>query len=128
MNDHELERLFAMATDLLAIADGDGRFVRLNPAWEGVLGWPLDEMLGVPFTEFVHPEDFWKTTSACKAARAAGAGTATVENRYRTQAGEWRWMWWSATWDGECWYAVAKDITGRKALEGALAAAEPIAR
>jgi len=35
----------------------------------------------------------------------------------RTRDGVWRWLLWSARWDGSEWSAVAKDITTRKELE-----------
>ena len=38
-------------------------------------------------------------------------------NRYRHRDGSWRWLLWSARFDGDTWYAVAKDVTDRKWLE-----------
>ena len=48
------------------------------------------------------------------------AGDSTIvdfSNRYATKDGGWRWLLWSARSDGEKVYAVAKDITERRALE-----------
>src|SRR5690606_12492621 len=42
----ELERMFIMSVDMLGIADFEGNFISLNPAWERVLGYSLDEMIG----------------------------------------------------------------------------------
>ncbi len=42
----ELDRYFTSSLDLLCIAGTDGRFLRLNPEWEKVLGHRLDEMIG----------------------------------------------------------------------------------
>lgn len=45
-----------MSQDLHWQCDLDGRYVYLNPAWERVFGYPIDEMLGHKFTEFQTPE------------------------------------------------------------------------
>jgi PAS domain S-box-containing protein len=52
----ELDRYFASSLDLLCIADLEGRFIRLNPEWEHVLGYRL-RAGGKAFLDFVHPDD-----------------------------------------------------------------------
>src|SRR4029077_10264590 len=36
--EEDLERLFTLSVDLLCVANFDGYFLRLNPAWERTLG------------------------------------------------------------------------------------------
>ena len=50
-----IERLFEMTSDLLAEISLDGRFTLLNPAWEQVLGWSIEELMAQPMHERVHP-------------------------------------------------------------------------
>ncbi len=50
----ELDQYFASSLDLLCIADTSGHFIRLNPEWEKVLGYPLSELEGQLFLDFVH--------------------------------------------------------------------------
>lgn len=57
----ELDRFFALALHLLSIVDGEGRFIRLGRQWENVLGYPLAEMKGSRFMDYVHPEDVEST-------------------------------------------------------------------
>jgi len=52
-----LERFFATSLDMLCVADFDGYFERLNPAWEQTLGYTADELCARPFLYFVHPDD-----------------------------------------------------------------------
>ncbi|MGB7876163.1 MAG: PAS domain S-box protein [Anaerolineales bacterium] len=48
--------LVETAQDLIWQCDYEGRYMYLNPAWEDVLGYKVDEMLGRPFTDFQIPE------------------------------------------------------------------------
>ena len=62
--EEELDRFFTLSPDLLCIANFDGYFVRLNPAWERVLGIGREELLAKPWLDFVHPDDREATISA----------------------------------------------------------------
>jgi PAS domain S-box-containing protein len=48
--------LVETAQDLIWQCDNKGRYTYLNPAWEAVMGYSLEEMLGRPFTDFQTPE------------------------------------------------------------------------
>jgi diguanylate cyclase (GGDEF)-like protein/PAS domain S-box-containing protein len=113
----DVERFFDRSPDLLAIADRRGYFTCLNPEWEPVLGWSRDELMAEPYLNFVHPEDVERTCQEIARATDATPCTTRYENRLRTRDGVWRWLLWSARWDGSEWSAVAKDITTRKELE-----------
>jgi len=49
--------LVETAQDLIWQVDAEGRYTYLNPAWEEVLGYRVEEMLGRPFSDFQRPED-----------------------------------------------------------------------
>ena len=42
---------------MLCIRDLQGRFVRVNRAWERALGYTVDELEGAPLLPLIHPED-----------------------------------------------------------------------
>ena len=56
--NHLLEPFLHLSPALFALADPNtGEFTWLSPRWEDVLGWPIEEMLGRPFMDFVHMDD-----------------------------------------------------------------------
>jgi len=57
----ELDQFFNISLDLLCIANTDGYFLRLNPAWERILGYTREELMTKRFLDFVHPDDLDST-------------------------------------------------------------------
>ncbi len=114
----ELLHFFEESRDLLCIAGFDGKFKRLNPAWQPALGWTQEELQARPFLDFVYPDDR-PATLAEMDKLASGAATISFENRYHCKDGSWKWLQWTA-----CplpnlreIYAVARDVTEQKRLE-----------
>jgi PAS domain S-box-containing protein len=111
----ELDRFFSMSIDLLCIAGVDGRFRRVNPAWEHTLGWTAADLTSTPYLDLLHPDD--AVATAAEAARlAAGAATSDFENRFRCKDGSYRWLSWKAAAVPESGlvYAAARDVTAEK--------------
>ena len=119
----ELDSFFDLSLDMLCIASFDGYFVRLNPAWEEVLGYTPAELMAEPLIEFVHPDDR-EVTNAKSEGLARGEPTLAFENRYRCKDGTYKWLVWKAapTSDRTFIYAAAHDITERRAAEAQLQA------
>ena len=113
-----LDRFFTLSLDMLSIAGFDGRFRRLNPAWQRTLGYTVEELTASPFTDFVHPDDRAATTAELQKL-ITGEDTLSFENRYRARDGSYRWMLWTATpfARDQLVYAAARDITERKRAE-----------
>src|SRR5688572_4021335 len=76
----DLDRFFRLSLDLFCVATFDGYFVRVNPAWQTVLGHSDDELRSMPFKEFVHPDDRAPTAEALSAL-STGAQLIDFENR-----------------------------------------------
>ena len=116
----EFQHFFAMALDLFCIADTQGYFRKLNPAWETVLGYSLEELERARFQEFVHPDD-QAATRAAMGELGAGKPVVRFVNRYRTANGDYRFIeWHAAPSDGGLIYAAARDVSERVASEEAL--------
>ncbi len=113
----ELDRYFTSSLDLLCIADTDGYFRRLNPEWEKALGYPVCELEGRRFLEFVHPDDVKSTLEAVASLSSHQKEVANFINRYRCKDGSYRWLEWRSHPEGKLIYATARDITERRKLE-----------
>ncbi|MFA6242902.1 MAG: PAS domain S-box protein, partial [Candidatus Hydrogenedentales bacterium] len=112
----ELDRYFTSSLDLLCIASTTGRFIRLNPEWEKVLGYSVAELEGRAFLDLVHPDDMASTIDILSRLDAQQE-VSNFENRYRCKDGSYRWIEWRSKPQGMTVYAVARDITVRKLAE-----------
>jgi PAS domain S-box-containing protein len=114
----ELDHIFQLSPDLIAVAGFDGYFKRINPAFEHTLGYTADELLRQPYIELVHPEDR-ERTQAETAAITQGRTTFSFENRYVCKDGSFRWLQWATTpvVPEQLMYAVARDVTEPRRAE-----------
>jgi PAS domain S-box-containing protein len=89
-----VQELFSSTEIGVCLIGCEGRFERLNPAWESCLGHPLESMQGSAFLEFVHPDD----RAATEAATGKLETKATVRfwNRFRQSDGSYRTLEWAA--------------------------------
>ena len=114
----DFDRFFKMSLDLYCVATFQGYFVRLNPAWQAVVGYSDEELRASPFMDFVHPDDREATQRELSRA-TTGEHVIDFENRYRTKDGSYKWLQWFAspyTAQGLI-YAAGRDVTERKAAD-----------
>jgi PAS domain S-box-containing protein len=114
----ELDRIFTLSPDLITVADFDGRFTRVNPAAEQILGYTEDELLTRPYLDLVHPDDRERTAVEA-AAIAGGKTTISFENRFLRKDGSHRVLDWTSApvVKDRAMYAVARDVTERRLAE-----------
>ena len=116
--DHHLHKFFELSLDLFCMANGEGFFVEVNPAFTRTLGWSRAELLSHPFIAFVHAEDVGKTLAEIEKLNL-GQPTISFENRYRCASGDYRYLMWNAFPDPVTglFYAAARDTTAQKLTE-----------
>ena len=116
--EDERNRFFSLSQDLFCIADFDGKFNVLNPAWEKELGFSIEKLKSQPFMDFVHPDDVASTIKELNGLRK-GKPTIQFENRYLCKDGSHKWLLWNATPSPseKLIYATAHNITNRKMYE-----------
>jgi len=117
----QVEQLFQLSADFMAVADFTGRLVQTNPVWSASLGVPVEHLLGHRFEAVFHAEDE-RRVGELLARLTSEPGVATFENRY-IRDGSVRTLLWTAASDPDrrLIYAVGRDITAQKELQNALA-------
>lgn len=117
--ENERTLLFEFSPDLLCVADIDGRFKQVNPAWTRALGWTQEELLRLDaYLDLVHPDDREATLQQGRAL-FAGRPSLDFENRYLCKDGSYRLLSWNAfpLPQAGVTFAVVRDITERAAAE-----------
>jgi two-component system cell cycle sensor histidine kinase/response regulator CckA len=110
--------------------DTHGVWTFLNPAWAELTGFTVDEVLGKPYLEFLHPEDRQRAQEMFVPLVERKVESVRTEVRYLTRSGGTVWV------EVFCRLMLAEDgtilgtsgtlndVTERKAADGALARRE----
>ena len=122
----ERDRIWNVSQDLLVVADMDGTWLSLNPAWTATLGWSRQDMLNKTSQWLEHPDDRDKTNVELE--NLPRARSIRFENRLRHKDGSYRWLSWTAVSDDGKIYAVARDMTAEKAAAALLKSTEEALR
>jgi PAS domain S-box-containing protein len=119
----ERDRIWNVSQDLLLVADRNGVWRTVNPAWTRTLGWSEAELLNRTSDWLEHPDDGGITQAQIN---KLGASETTVrfESRFRHKDGSYRWLSWTGVADQDHIYAVARDVTAEKAAAERLKATE----
>lgn len=121
----DLDALYALTPQLLAVATFDGRFIAVNPAWTRTLGWSEGELLARPYLTLVHPDDRDGTVDAM-GVLAEGGTVRGFRNRYQHRDGSWRTLQWDSVAEvvTRRVYASVTDVTAAEVHAGLQAEVE----
>jgi PAS domain S-box-containing protein len=123
----ERDRIWNVSQDLLLVADRNGVWQTVNPAWTRTLGWSEAELLNRTSQWLEHPDDGGVTRAHVEKLRS-NTTTVRFESRFRHKDGSYRWLSWTGVSDNDCIYAVARDVTAEKAATDRLKATEEALR
>jgi PAS domain S-box-containing protein len=123
----ERDRIWNVSQDLLLVADRNGIWQTVNPAWTRTLGWREAELLNRTSEWLEHPDDGGVTRAHVKKL-IANTTTVRFESRFRHKDGTYRWLSWTGVSDQDRIYAVARDVTAEKAATDRLKATEEALR
>jgi PAS domain S-box-containing protein len=123
----ERDRIWNVSQDLLLVADRNGIWQTVNPAWTRTLGWSEAELLNRTSQWLEHPDDGGVARAHVKKL-IANATTVRFESRFRHKDGSYRWLSWTGVSDEDRIYAVARDVTAEKAAADRLKATEEALR
>ena len=93
--ERELEQYEAYleaSTDVITVVDDAGTIRYQSPSVTRVLGYESGALVGEDGFEFVHPDDRERALGVFSRLLSGEAATATVEARFRSADGEWRWL------------------------------------
>jgi len=136
-SEARFRRFVENANEILYSLTAEGNYLYVSPIWTAKLGHPIDQVVGRPISEFIHPDDLPAFREFLQLVLAQGRSTFSVEYRALHADGRYRWHASSGAvyFDeaGEKLYmGVARDISERKRnqeeLRSALAQREELAR
>src|SRR6185369_9297885 len=110
-----------LSMDMLCIVHLDGYFVRTNPAFEKVLGYPEEELRNRSVFDLMHPDD--REAAVIEYGKlGAGEPTKSLENRFRCKNGGYKWVAWSyyPVPEERIGYGVGRDISDVRRMTEAL--------
>ncbi len=108
------DRTWRLSSDVMMVARFDATITSVNPAWEQLLGWREDELIGRSFFEFVHPADHDSTLTELRNAEL-GNPILHFENRCLRKDGGYGVLSWNAVPDAEFLHAVGRDMSAERA-------------
>ncbi len=92
-----LGEILDLLPDVVCVVDAEGRYLAVNAAFEQLIGYRPDEVLGRRMIELVHPEDHAITALAVQRVME-GRPLPNFRNRYVHRDGRIVDMQWSAKW------------------------------
>jgi PAS domain S-box-containing protein len=114
----ELEQFFNISPDIMTIAGLDGRFIKVNPAFERFIGYTAEEAKELHPLHYVHADDKEAILEKLQDL-SKGISINYFENRVVTKAGDIKWIAWTATpvFEEGMIIATHRDITEQKLFE-----------
>lgn len=92
----EFEKIFDLSPDLLCMANKEGYFTKVNEAFTSCLGYTSEELIGVPFMNFVHESDKTATLEAFNTLILENKKVILFSNRYCKKDGGFVHLVWNA--------------------------------
>jgi len=117
------ENFFNLSLELLAIADVNGKFIRVNKSWENTLGFLTRNIESKTIFDLVHPDDLAETR-ACFNRILQNTNSKNLVNRLVLSAGGYRHVEWKVMPIGKLLYIAVNDITERVEYSEAIAQSE----
>ena len=121
------DRIWTHARDLMVVVGGDGIIRSASPAWTRILGYPVEDVVGRSFLDFIYPDDVDLSREAHQRA-LVDADLTGFENRLVSRHGSFRWISWHTSEEDGLVYGYGRDVTEQKVNAEALSAMEDALR
>ncbi|MBL0311515.1 MAG: PAS domain S-box protein [Holophagaceae bacterium] len=123
-SEDRFRRIFEEGPMGIAMANlADGRFIRVNRAFCGMLGYTDEELKSLTFADVTHPDNLTQDREAVRQMQEGQIERYFTEKRYLKKNGEVVWATLALARildaDGKTYYSLAmiQDITGRKQMD-----------
>ena len=119
----EFRLIFDNAGIGMTLVDVSGRLLRVNPAFQKLLGYSLEELEKMSFVDITHPEDAALSSALFQELVEGKRAGYRIKKRYIRRDGESRWAWLTVSAmrheDGHFQYCVStvEDITQQELAE-----------
>ncbi|MDO8906467.1 MAG: PAS domain S-box protein [Hydrogenophaga sp.] len=130
----QLEDTFEHSATGMAHSHIDGRWIRVNQTYCDLVGYTHQEVLGMTFKDFTHPDDIDIDLQYLSRTLSGDIDHYSIEKRYIHKLGHVIWVYLTLSLirktDGSPDYliAVVQDVSRRKAFEEALETSEKLLR
>ena len=91
VSEERFRSIFEQVYFGVAVANMEGRFSNVNPAFARLLGYTCEELQGKHFLEITHPEDAAAKQERLDKLLDSGSGQVTFEGRYLRKSGDFLW-------------------------------------
>ena len=116
LRTRELEEFFSISPDLLSISTLEGKMLKVNKAWENLLGISGKEIEDNNYLDYTHPDDVLMTKEAINLLKKDNE-LIHFTNRLKAHNGEYRFIEWHTTISNNMAYSAARDVTQQKLKE-----------
>jgi PAS domain S-box-containing protein len=122
------QAIFDHSLDVICTIDAAGVFTQVSRHAQDVWGYAADELIGLPFLDFVHPDDREASMSLADQIVTGGKPVHSFRNRYLHKDGSVVPIAWSATWSDEqnALICIARDMRESVAAEEKLRQAQKL--
>jgi hypothetical protein len=119
------EAIFDHSHDVICTVDRNGMFTKASRHCEQLWGYRPEELVGRPYMDFVHPDDFDRTRAIADQI-CGGQPTTAFMNRYLHKNGSIVPLMWSSVWSEahQTMFAIARDMREHVAAEEKLRQAQ----
>lgn len=111
---HDTSIFFDLVPDLMCITAHDGTFLEVNNAFEQLLGFSKEELIGSKAQDLIYPEDFLKIQPKVKMSLSLGQLPEYFESRCKCKDGNYIWLSWVVRICDNYFYGIARDISKEK--------------
>ncbi|MEL6354374.1 MAG: PAS domain S-box protein [Cyanobacteria bacterium J06627_28] len=116
----DLSKFFELTSDLMCLADAQGRCQAVNEAFERIFGYSSSEIRDRTLQDLIHSEDRADYQTLLSQI-SPGDAHQKITTRCQRKNGEWRWIAWSISAEPDnslaapqvLLYCVGHDITDR---------------